>query len=202
MDDVPLGRHEIVIRHPGFAPLTDTVELAGTAITAREFVLRAIPRTLDTVPVVSNTPRYRSARLRGFEERRKEGFGHFLDETELRKHDVSNLSTVLARIPGLRLIPYKAATYATSARSAFGSGRTWADPLDKKSPIDCWLSVYLDGVRIYNTGMRNAAAPDFTKWNVSDFAGVELYLGGATIPPQYNSSDTGCGLLLLWTRER
>jgi hypothetical protein len=201
MDEIPLGKHEVVIRHPGFEPLVDTVELAGTAITAREFVLRPLTHTLDTVAVVKEATRYHSARLIGFEQRRKEGFGHFLDETELRKHDVSNVNTVLARMPGIRLIPYMSAVYATSARTAFGMGRAHADPLDSKSPSDCWLTVYLDGVRIYNIGMKTQA-PDFAKWNVSDFAGIELYLGGSTIPPQFNSSDNGCGLLLLWTRER
>jgi hypothetical protein len=32
--------------------------------------------------------------------------------------------------------------------------------------------------------------------------GVEYYAGGATMPPQYNGTDSGCGVLLLWTRER
>ena len=37
---------------------------------------------------------------------------------------------------------------------------------------------------------------------VDQFAGVEFYPGGATIPSQYNKTGSSCGVLLLWTRER
>jgi hypothetical protein len=42
---------------------------------------------------------------------------------------------------------------------------------------------------------------DLEKLAVSDFAGIELYAGGASVPPQYNKTNNICGVLLLWTRE-
>jgi hypothetical protein len=37
---------------------------------------------------------------------------------------------------------------------------------------------------------------------VSDLAGVEFYPETGTGPPEYNATGSGCGTLLLWTRER
>jgi hypothetical protein len=36
----------------------------------------------------------------------------------------------------------------------------------------------------------------------NQFAAVEYYPGGASVPAEYNSTGGGCGVLLLWTRER
>ena len=44
--------------------------------------------------------------------------------------------------------------------------------------------------------------PNLRSMDVSTYAGVEFYQGGSTLPPQYNITDSGCGVLLLWTRER
>ena len=56
------------------------------------------------------------------------------------------------------------------------------------------VDVYLDGVLSTNN--------DLEKQNVNQFAAVEYYAGGATIPVQYNRTGSSCGVLLLWSRER
>jgi hypothetical protein len=71
------------------------------------------------------------------------------------------------------------------------------------------VTVYLDGVRIYDASMELYAKvqgatirPDFGRLTARDYAAVEFYAGGATIPAQYNATGSDCGVLLLWTRER
>ena len=44
--------------------------------------------------------------------------------------------------------------------------------------------------------------PDLNGFAVNQLAGLEFYAAGASIPPQFNATDDGCGTLLLWTRER
>ena len=65
----------------------------------------------------------------------------------------------------------------------------------------CWLTVYMDGVLTYSR-KNGGPPPNFKDIATNQFAGVEFYAGGASLPAQYNASDSGCGTLLLWTRER
>jgi hypothetical protein len=44
--------------------------------------------------------------------------------------------------------------------------------------------------------------PDMSRFSVKDYAGVEYYAGGASLPEKYNSTSNACGVLLLWTRDR
>jgi hypothetical protein len=71
----------------------------------------------------------------------------------------------------------------------------------------CYATVYVDGALYYTKatdapGVRTSGPPDMRRLDANDYAGIEFYPGGATIPPQYNGTDSGCGVLLLWTRER
>ena len=67
----------------------------------------------------------------------------------------------------------------------------------------CWVSVFVDGVRIYDRGSnKDTPPPDLTRLHTRDYDGVEFYSGGATVPAEYNTTGGGCGVLLLWTRER
>src|SRR5262249_30664802 len=102
LGQLPAGRHAIVIRHVGFAPLVDTVEFTDGAKVDREFVLTEVPTKLDEVQVKAPERKYISPALREFEERRKQGFGHFIDEEEMRKNNERRLIDVVqAYMPGL-----------------------------------------------------------------------------------------------------
>jgi hypothetical protein len=206
IDRVPAGRYLVVVRAIGYTPRADSVTIVAGARVVHDFALNRPPTMLDSL-VSSTTPltatRYISPALRGFEERRKSGFGHFIGEEVLRKHDNSSLAREMgSRIPGLHLVLHRTHTHIHSTRGAANfSTLPQAEPRQSGSPRGCWLNVFVDGARIYTTG--NGDAPDFARLPVNEYAGVEYYAGGATIPPQYNSTNPySCGTLLLWTRER
>jgi hypothetical protein len=58
----------------------------------------------------------------------------------------------------------------------------------------CPVDVWIDGANVADDNLNGMA--------VNEFAGVEFYAGGATLPPQYNKTGSSCGVLLLWSRER
>jgi hypothetical protein len=43
---------------------------------------------------------------------------------------------------------------------------------------------------------------DVSRIDISELTGVEFYPGSGTGPIEFNSTSNGCGLLLLWSRER
>lgn len=59
----------------------------------------------------------------------------------------------------------------------------------------CPMTVYVDQV------------PMPTPFNLDllpspkDLAGIEVYSGAATIPPQFSGTNRGCGVILVWTRD-
>jgi hypothetical protein len=210
------GRYLVIVSAAGYRSIGDSVTITASGETYQDFVLVTRITTLDSVRTTATVPprAYISSALRGFEERRKEGAGHFIGEDELRRLDNEKLSEVLgARIPGIRLMADGTAMYMASMRNGKVSPNGIMLPPPKRgtTPLDmtltrlnaCWVTVYIDDVRIYDFASSGAVnPPDFNSLEVSRFAGVEFYAGGATLPPKYNATASDCGTLLLWTRER
>ncbi len=156
-------------------------------------------RVTELSPVVSKAQsRYISPALRGFEERRKSGWGYFVDDSVLRASEGRLLADVLAsRMPNLTT---KAGS--ASAMHLMQSGRcTNGGP----------PQVYLDGVPLSPDlparGLRSNTSVDNLPFNLSNFnvealAGVEWYPDGVSLPEEFNHTSARCGALLLWTRER
>ena len=201
------GRHLVQVRRIGYAVRRDTITLFAGAEADRQFRLTSQAVMLDTVRTIAEGGRYISPALRGFEERRATGQGHFIAEDELRKNDNRTVPNVLRRIPGIMIGSGRTGEYAGSTRGGGGSPAGVMGPLpradsgDRTSPRGCWVAVYLDGIPIY-TGPPQPA-PDLARMQVRDFAAVEFYAGGATMPVQFSQMKASdCGVLLLWTRER
>jgi len=206
------GRYIVVVQASGFRDVGDSVTVSATGDTFHDFVLLAKAIVLDSVVATAPSParKYYSQVLRDFEQRRTSGQGgHFLSEDELRQNEARKFSDLLrSDIPAMTLVPGPAsASYATSGRTVSSppsntvrSGRAVLKP-PAGVPAACYATVYLDGVLLYDVQQTPAARPpNIDDYNVSHLAGVEFYAGAATAPPGFK--DSGCGLLLLWTREK
>ncbi len=151
---------------------------------------------LPTVVVKENAPVYRSPLLQQVERRlQSHAGGHFIDEATLRKLDNSTLgNAIIARIPGLMpgLGPHGEG-YLLSSRATCTRALSCTHP-------DCYPDVFLDGVRFADPVAAGSARLDFSRLFPSDYAIVEFYAGGASIPVEFSSSP--CGVVLLWSRER
>jgi hypothetical protein len=202
---LPAGRHVVLIRHVGFAPRYDTLEIAVGARLDREFILSPQAVQLDEVRVVEAERKYISPALREFEERRKQGFGHFITEEQLRKNDNSTLvNVIIGHVPGVRAMRIEkrlGTEYLSSSRKC-GSGPTFLTC--RGSATSCPVTLYVDGVQVYGgtTNSDASSIPDLNQFHPRDYAAVEFYAGGASIPARFNKTDSGCGVLLLWSRER
>jgi hypothetical protein len=154
-------------------------------------LLNAVVTTLPTVVTKDTGSRHMSPGLRDMEERRRQGFGYFITEPELRKNDSKRMTNVIRTLPNINMVcprperPRYGECWATSGR--IGSKNAFLGG-------SCPLDVYINGVISPDN--------DLEKLAVSEFAGVELYLGGASIPSLYNKTGSSCGVLLLWMRDR
>ena len=64
--------------------------------------------------------------------------------------------------------------------------------------VACYMSVYVDGVRIWAPGTDDP--PDFDRLRNNQYEGVEVYRGPSELPTQYQETGAACGAILLWTR--
>jgi hypothetical protein len=136
-----------------------------------------------------------SSLLRGAADRAKaHSGGYFIDETAMRKLDNTSMSNaLLSKVTGLMATPGPGgAMFFVSAAHPCRSISTGC-----RQP-NCFVKVLIDGVQ-----STDRPQPDFARMSPSDYAIVEFYPSGASVPPQYGGvNDTYCGVLLLWTRER
>ena len=178
---LPDGGSMVRVQKIGFRPMTTVIAISSADTVPMTIVLDPVATTLPTVVTRDSSPRYISPALRAFDERRRQGFGYFITDSILRKNDSQKMTSIVRTLPNVHLVcpPLgfrRAECWATSARSG------------------CAPDLYIDGVRVTDN--------DLEKLPVNQFAGVEYYAGGATIPPQYNRTGSCSAVLLFWTRER
>ena len=202
-DTVPAGYHLLQVRQIGFAAQQDTLRLAAGRATTRDYALDQRGTQLDTVRTIADEARYLSPALRGFEDRRaKRTSGYFLAGPELRPREGETLaSLILGRAPGLKIVPGVSGGAYLASTIKQCQGRAMST-IDQCKP--CYVTTYVDGAQTYTAdGLNpNAEPQDINHFSISQVAGVEFYPRDATAPPGFIAARSGCGLLLLWTRER
>ena len=193
----------VQLRRVGYEARRDTVTIAADGETHRDFVLAAQGTTLDTIRTVATQMRYLSPRLRAFEERRLKGAGgRFISDSLLRANDNRSLaSIILQKVPGTQLV-----RGAAGARYVASTRKVCSGPAFTAKCKPCYASIYQDGVPLFSSTMMDhdssLTPPDLTQIPNDQLTGVEYYAGGASVPPDFVHTDSGCGVLLLWTRER
>jgi len=192
------GTHLVVVRQLGYAPIWARLSFADSETLETDFVLIRRVVTLDTVTATENVP---AAKMRGFEERRALGIGHFITRDDLAKRENWKTSELLAQVPGAQIFR------ARSGQGFVASSRGRSTILLQRDgdrsiglPPACYADVYVDGVQVY-AGRHGQPHFDVNTVGVNQIEGIEFYAGAAEAPAQYSPGfESGCGVLLLWTR--
>ena len=201
------GRYVVLVRMPGYVPVTDTVTIDFDTDVAKDYRLTASITALDSVHVTATSPGL-SVRMRTFERRRAMGIGSFIVPEELRKKEEVTLRFVLARLPSLRFLTYKNATFAALTRGTASRNLPRAIPWESGSPRQCLVQIYLDAIRIYApvAATRGSSGeqpvPNIEDFRVRDLEAIEFYAGPAQTPAELGGTGATCGTLVLWTREK
>jgi hypothetical protein len=213
--DIPAGVHRVLVRQPGYGASDSTMSFDADTVT-RVFLLQGAARVLDTVAV---TDKNTSVALRDFEVRRSMGLGRFLVEDDLRREGTRDFALVAqSRLPGIRAVSGGDGRYRlASTRSQCGNSRALGEADSAvigragggglrgtqgsgtsgarmegscASSTPCWMQVYLDGVKVNS---------DLGLVHTSQLYGVEYY-SGTSMPVEYRTAGSACGVLLVWTR--
>jgi carboxypeptidase family protein len=208
--DLPSRDHRIVIRAVGFRPDTVTVAIQEQQVVVRDF---ALSRTVAALGEVRVTGEASSPKLAGFDARRRQGIGHFIDRPMLEKMQGRSTAAVLSTLPGMAVWHGTGLmAWAYSTRGSFANSCAFCKltidsllngyDVQRGARPACYMDVYVDGALVYQYGTRppqdlfniNSIPPD-------QILGIESYVSTAQIPAQFNRTSTaGCGVLIIWTR--
>ena len=189
---LPIGGSLVRIRKVGYQPLTLVIPISPADTAPLTLILLRETTTLPTVVTTDSVSRHVPPSIQGFEERRKLGFGRFIDEAQLRARDDDAMSAILRQLPGATI---QGGGLVTSRLSAPGPA------LLSGALKSCYVTVYENGVLLFQNGMQQGP-PNFDRLSVNQYAAVEFYASAANYPPWVSRSNNNCGVLLLWTRYR
>jgi hypothetical protein len=198
IDAIPAGRYALTIRFLGFAPFADSVAVDAGQTLEREFILTQSAVMLDSQRVVANAE-IDEPHMAEFEERRKLGFGYFIDTKELRKIESGRplASYLTGRVPSLRL--YRPDPNGHPTEYYLGGGHGTAS--FERAAAMCPVAIFIDGAAFYVPGLTpGSRPPDLSGWSIDDYSAVEYYPSAGSIPPRYAITQQSCGLILLWRR--
>lgn len=186
----------ITLRRLGYRAVDLRLPPSGDTTVA--IVLEEAPLALQTRVVL--TERMRSLETRGFYSRladKELGIlrGEFVTPEEVERFKPSRATQVLEGRPGLLIRRTGASCHiATQCWAVLGTG-------------GCVATVYLDGKRLNPLGAPQGTQTDPRYAPFIDdvitptsIAGVEIYPRGAQAPPQYQSLNGMCAVVLIWTR--
>jgi hypothetical protein len=183
---VPLGTQRLTVRRLGFTAVDATIDATAGAIVDKRFVLSRVT-TLAGVTTTAST-----AWIKDFDDHRRLGLGHFLTREDLAKMENNQFSAILATVPGVKLVadsknPNK--KYVTSSRGQRSlSGGT------------CYAQVFLDEKPLY-MGRDGEPLVDINEIIASQAEAVEYFAGPSETPSKYSGLNSGCGVLVIHTRQ-
>ena len=183
---LPLGTHNVEVLALGFMPMRTAVDLRPDADAVAMFHASRRVQALDEVTVREGLDRS------GFERRRRQGTGYFLDAQAIEKSGLQSLPMLLSAAPMLRTngLDLSGQPVITGRGRCVPSYFVDGQPMLAGVPIGTIRDI--GGIEVY--GSSTEAPPQFASPNQDIRLGADGRSRGA---PNLNAF---CATILIWTR--
>ncbi len=173
LPNVMPGTRQIEILAIGVRPQLHIVDVvAGAQVTVPVTMQRIT--TLDVVRITGS--RWQTRLLEGMEDRRRQGFGKFLDSLDIGRRPT--MLSAFAGLPSIEVRPTRGGQLALLFPGRMG-GR-------------CSASIYIDGIR--------SGADELASMLPQDIAVLESYPRSTMVPMQFQNMNNDCGVIVIWTK--
>jgi hypothetical protein len=178
---LPAGSIEVIVRRLGFAPAKIPLELGDGELRDIRVLLSPMVTQLDSVSVTADAPAVEKA-FGGFEMRKARGFGTFITREQIEKKNPRVTSELFRTVAGVKLLRENGTPTVVSTRLG--------------ALAYCPVRYFIDGASypLYGQSID-------TMIQVADIGAIEVYPGGATVPPQFGGRESACGVIAIWTRQ-
>ncbi|WP_419935864.1 carboxypeptidase regulatory-like domain-containing protein [Candidatus Palauibacter sp.] len=193
LSGVPVGEHELSVRHMGYAHLTHSVTVLRGTTTEVEIGLS--PDPVKMAPLVATATRSRRLEIRGFYERQHwgelVGGGTFLTAEDIERRNPNRITHMIAETPGIRL---GECGFRHNTCKLFSSRLS-----DGFTNTGCQMNVYLNNTLVIRRGaLHQQPLNDLVLPGEID--GIEVYRGASSVPGEFAGSDSRCGVVVIWTK--
>ncbi len=175
LTDLALGVFLLEIRAVGYATASWRLTLKPGKVFAHRFEMDLLPYQLPEVVVKGKEP-LAVRRFADFERRRRAGMGYFLTQEQIERTSPTTLIEVLVTVRGVKQVCLTNDCIAIMARS----------------PPGCYPQYFLDGHESTPYFARNTPP--------QDVRGIEIYRGSSETPGEFIGSNSGCGVIVIWTK--
>lgn len=183
---MPAGLYVMTIGKLGYRSSLVTVRLMAGDTLRPAYELAPSGTVLGTVTVTGASS---SPTRRDFDARVAFGRGKFMTEPEIEKRNSARTTELLRTFSTIKIVAplgSRSASapvyYAMSRRDGGGFG-------------DCAMAVVVDGFQMkIPYDLEELPSP-------KEIMGIEVYSGNATIPVQFARWNSGCGLIMVWTKD-
>ena len=178
---LPSGSVEVVVRRLGFAPAKIPLQLDSGELREIRVLLSPVVMMMDSVAVVAKAPEIEKA-YGGFEMRKSRGFGTFITREQIEKKNPRVTTDLFRTVSGVKLLRENGTPTVVSTRLG--------------NLAYCPVRYFIDGTSypLYGQSID-------TMIQVVDIGAIEVYPGGATVPPQFGGRESACGVVAIWTRQ-
>lgn len=173
---LPGGSRTVMVSALGYMPEQRAVDIIAGASLTLDIELTTVRTVLDTVSVMAE--RLYAADRSGFERRRRQGIGYFIDRSDIDRLMPAQLSDLFRGIPSARLEHVPGGMLIRMR----GEGSSCA-PL-----------VFLDGLRLSGVDMSDLDRLVQPR----DIESLEVYTEELA-PAEFTTLDD-CGVVVIWTR--
>lgn len=188
MIQVPAGQYLLVVRRIGYSPTSGVIDVPAGDTLRLSYTLNRSVIALDTI---RTRERRVTMRMLEFEQRRAQGVGQFITQEEIERRGSLQAADFLRNVRGLNVSRITndqfMGTVALSRREA-------GSVLGEGSGA-CAMQILLDGIILPRAFNLELLPPP------KQIAGIEVYTGPASIPPQFGGVDRRCGVVAVWTRD-
>jgi hypothetical protein len=185
--DVLAGPRIVEARAIGYPPgRAQTTVRPGVTQRVEIFLGDSVP-VLDPVTVEARYQPY-LAQV-GFNRRRNTAQGHFLDTTDIRRTGSVQFEELFRMVPGVVVRP-NGSGFLVELQRAQGQ-------IDNPALANyCPPAYFIDGAYFPLAPTQTPSVPLVPQ----EILAIEVYSNMFSAPPQYQRRDSGCGVILVWTK--
>jgi hypothetical protein len=142
----------------------------------------------------------------GFYQRQREAGGLYVTPDDLSKRPATPISQILDELPGVSIVrfrPWDPQMGPCRGREEMRLAARGSTGQNCGSPVSptCFMEVYVDGVVVQPNVGRPSQDVDRLV-STSAVAAIEVYRGISSVPAQFQTRTSHCGVVLIWTGER